>query len=591
MAINVPIVSTFDPRGVDRADRRLNRFGDDVRGGLSRIADVARIATAAVAGIAAGAVVAAGKAIQAASDIGEATSKVTVIFGDASSAVFAFAEDAATAFGLSRQAVLDAAGVFGTFGKAAGLTGSDLATFTTDFVALASDLASFNNTTPEEAITAIGAALRGESEPIRRYGVLLDDARLRARALELGIYDGVGSLTAQQKVLAAQAEIFSQTADAQGDFARTSDGLANRTRVLRAQLSNVVVEIGEKLLPAALAISGFISDNVIPVIENLSDTFSREGFGGVVRLVVDWITKTGVPKIREAVGKWGGALVDWIRPRIGPAIRQLGTWIADFANWVTTDGYSLVARKFDEWGTALVEWVEAGKLDELLQKLAGFLEDVGEWVLTTGIPRFAAFAKSMYVMFTDKAQEIAPEVLAALGRFVWRLIVWSQTDGRKYAAMAGIAVAKAFASAWWSATSEAFADAAVAAKRIANAIIRVINRYVIPALNVALDAVFPGLGKFFNIAPLAEFSVPSGENMGGQVGIPKMAAGGIVTAPTLALIGEAGPEAVVPLDRYDTGGGQTVVNVYGALDPVGVARQIRRLLLDDAAREGRRALI
>lgn len=590
MAVNVPIVSTFDPKGVNRATKALDDFGRDVRGGLSRITDFARVATAAVAGVAAGAAVAAGKAIQAASDIGEATSKVTVVFGDASAAVFAFAEDAATAFGLSRQAVLDAAGVFGTFGKAAGLTGGDLATFTTDFVALASDLASFNNTTPEEAITAIGAALRGESEPIRRYGVLLDDARLRARALELGIYDGVGSLSAQQKVLAAQAEIFAQTADAQGDFARTSDGLANRTRVLRAQLSNIVVEIGERLLPAALTIAGFISDRVIPVVERLSDTFSREGFGGVVRLVVDWITKTGVPKIREAVGRWGGALVDWIRPRIGPAIRQLGDWIARFANWVTTDGYSLVARKFDEWGTALVDWVEAGNLDDLLQKLAGFLERVGEWVLTTGVPRFAAFAKSLYVQFSDKATEIAPEVLAALGRFLARLVVWSQTDGFRFAVRAAVTVAKAFSSAFWNATAEAFSDAGTAARRIANAIIRVINSRVIPALNIALDAVFPGLGRFFNIAPIPEFSVPSGDNIGGQVGIPKLAAGGIVTAPTLALIGEAGPEAVVPLERLDAPS-RPVINIYGALDPVGVARQIRRLLLDDAAREGRRALI
>ena len=90
-------------------------------------------------------------------------------------------------------------------------------------------MASFKNTSPEEAITAIGAALRGESEPIRRYGVLLDEATLKHRALALGIISTTDqALTPQQKVLAATAEIYRQTGDIQGDFTRTSEGLANR---------------------------------------------------------------------------------------------------------------------------------------------------------------------------------------------------------------------------------------------------------------------------------------------------------------------------------------------------------------------------
>jgi hypothetical protein len=130
----------------------------------------------------------------------------------------------------------------------------DLAGFSNDFTALASDLASFNNTTPEQAVQAIGAALRGESEPLRQYGVLLNDAALKAAALELGIYDGSGALTDQQKILAAQKVIFEQTTDAQGDFARTSDGLANSQRTLTAQMDNLQVSIGQALLPVVEAI-------------------------------------------------------------------------------------------------------------------------------------------------------------------------------------------------------------------------------------------------------------------------------------------------------------------------------------------------
>jgi hypothetical protein len=98
----------------------------------------------------------------AASDLAENLSKVNVVFGEGATAVEQFAKTAATALGQSQNAVLLAAGTFGTFGKAAGLSGQELATFSNDFTALASDLASFNNTTPEQAVQAIGAALRGD---------------------------------------------------------------------------------------------------------------------------------------------------------------------------------------------------------------------------------------------------------------------------------------------------------------------------------------------------------------------------------------------------------------------------------------------
>lgn len=186
---------------------------------------------------------------EASSDLNEALSKNQVIFGDASKEIEIFADAAAKGLGQSKVQALDAASTFATFGKSAGLAGDDLVEFSTEFVTLASDLASFNNTTPEDAITAIGAALRGESEPIRRYGVLLNDAALRAEALNQGIYDGEGALSAQQKVLAAGALILKQTTDAQGDFARTSDGLANSTRILEAEQANLNAEIGTIFLP------------------------------------------------------------------------------------------------------------------------------------------------------------------------------------------------------------------------------------------------------------------------------------------------------------------------------------------------------
>lgn len=237
-------------------------------------------------------------AVKAASDLSETISKVGVLFGDTSKDIEKFAASAAGSLGQTKQQALDAAATFATFGKAAGLSGKDLANFSIDFVKLSSDLASFNNTSPEQAINAIGAALRGEAEPLRAYGVLLDDASMRQKALELGIISTTKeALTPQQKVLAAQALIYEQTSAAQGDFERTSDGLANKTRILTAQLENAKTTIGEALLPIVLELATFIGDNVIPVIEKFSESFSnKEGaLGGTIIQVADVIKAVAIP--------------------------------------------------------------------------------------------------------------------------------------------------------------------------------------------------------------------------------------------------------------------------------------------------------
>ena len=280
MAINIPITSTFDDTGLNKAQKAITGLG----GPAGKLGNILKASVVPGLIAAAGSVLVFTKgllpAIQAASDLQENTSKIKVIFGDAGKAVTDFAKTAARDIGQSQNQVLAAAGIFGTFGKAAGLAGDQLGTFTTDFLTLSADLASFNNTTPDEAINAIGSALRGEAEPLRKFGVLLNDATLKAAALELGIYSGSGALTAQQKILAAQKVIYEQTGDAQGDFERTSDGLANQQRILSAQFENVKTKIGEALLPVFQTFVTFLNDNVLPAIDRVVTAFGEKGLVG-----------------------------------------------------------------------------------------------------------------------------------------------------------------------------------------------------------------------------------------------------------------------------------------------------------------------
>jgi hypothetical protein len=263
--------------GMNAGEKKTKTFGDK----LAEFGKKAGLAlAAATAAVGAFAIKIAVDGVKAASDLSESVSKVGVLFGDSASKIEAFAESAAASLGQTKQQALDAASTFAIFGSSAGLAGDDLVEFSTDFTNLASDLASFNNTSPEDAIQAIGAALRGEALPLRRYGVLLDEATLRQAAFELGIISTTKqALTPQQKVLAAQEVIYKQTTAAQGDFLRTSDGLANSQRILSAQLANIRTEIGTALLPIVLKLTQIFSNNVLPVIQSVADAFSSRAGG------------------------------------------------------------------------------------------------------------------------------------------------------------------------------------------------------------------------------------------------------------------------------------------------------------------------
>jgi len=215
------------------------------------------------------------QAVQAASDLEETQSAIGVVFGDVAGDIMSFSETAATALGMSQQEALEASRKFGMFAQSAKLSGEETVAFSTEMVQLAADMASFNNASPEQTIYAIGAALRGEAEPIRNFDVLLDDATLRMRAFEMGIIATTkNALTPQQRVLAAHAEILAQTTKQQGDFARTSQGLANQQRILTAEFANVNAQLGQAFLPVALQLVEALRSNVIPLIIQFANYMS-----------------------------------------------------------------------------------------------------------------------------------------------------------------------------------------------------------------------------------------------------------------------------------------------------------------------------
>lgn len=287
---------------------------DDLGRTMKSLAIIAVGVVKAVAAIAVG-VAAAAIALVAfttgpASDLNETISKTEVVFGAAADQVLAFGEDSATAFGLSKNAALGAAGTYGNLLRAMGLAEDQSADMSIELVKLAADLASFNNLKPEEVLDKLRAGLTGEAEPLKQLGVNMNQARIEAKALELGLIKQGDELTAAAKAQAAYAIILEDTALAQGDFARTSEGQANQQRIFAAQLENLRAKMGNAFLP-------IVNLATTALNELLSSTEFTEGIEGLV----DWL----------------GELAQSLEPVVeivSTAIRQLLG--GDFAGALTT---------------------------------------------------------------------------------------------------------------------------------------------------------------------------------------------------------------------------------------------------------------
>ena len=243
LLVKLGLDSSDFEKGIDGAEKIT-------RQGLSKISDnLGKVGDALTVGLTLPLAAAGASAVKLASDLEETTSKTAQIFGDMSKDITDWAETANTTMGQTRREALDAASTFALFGKAAGKSGKQLNEFAKQNVQFAADFASFYNTSPQDAIEAIGAAYRGESEPIRRYNILLNDQIIKQKALEMGLYSGNGELSQQARIMAVNAAITEQGGVALGDFARTSGGLANQTRILNAQFQDSLALLGKNLLP------------------------------------------------------------------------------------------------------------------------------------------------------------------------------------------------------------------------------------------------------------------------------------------------------------------------------------------------------
>ena len=270
------------------------------------------------------------QSLKLASNMEETLNKVDVTFGKNSKAVKAWAKNSIKQMGLAQQSALDNVALFGDFATSMGITGTEAVSMSESLTQLGADLSSFKNVPIEQAMGALKGVFTGETEAMKGLGVVMTDTNLEAFALSTGFMKnkvdadklaeanfnleqaqkkltnaltkhGVGSAEAEKaqyaynKALLAsneaqqgsykdltQAEkvqlrynyVLANTTNAQGDFARTSDGMANQVRMLNENFKELGATIGKDILPF---FTGLVKamNKTVTAFGNLNPTFRK----------------------------------------------------------------------------------------------------------------------------------------------------------------------------------------------------------------------------------------------------------------------------------------------------------------------------
>ena len=208
-------------------------------------------------------------AVGVASDLNEVQDVVDTTFGtEGAIKVNEWARNAAEAFGESELQAKQFTSTLGAMFKSMGVGQADMEEMSMSLAGLAGDMASFYNLDPTEAFEKLRSGISGETEPLKQLGINMSVANLEAFALSEGITTAYDSMTQAEQATLRYQYIMSATADAQGDFADTSDSLANQQRILQLEIQTLAAEIGQDLMPIAQEILTIARDGIQWISEN-----------------------------------------------------------------------------------------------------------------------------------------------------------------------------------------------------------------------------------------------------------------------------------------------------------------------------------
>lgn len=560
-----------------------------------------------------------------ASDLQQSTGAVDSVFKDHAATVQANAQQAAQAVGLSTNQYQEMASVIGAQLKNMGMPMEQLAGQTDDLVSLGADLAATYGGTTSDAVAALSSLLRGETDPIEKYGVSIKAADVAAQKAAMGMSGLTGEADKQATAQATLALLAKQSADAQGQFAREADSAAGSAQIASAEVENAAAALGEALLPVAakaaeaLATFGRWAQDNVPLIQGFAIAIGV--LAGAI-LAYNSITKAiAIAQGIATAAQWAWNVAVSANP-IGLIVLAVAALIAIIValvmNWDTVKEVAIAVwdavlgaiQTFWDWlvgwGTELVEWfqgvwnmfVEANQIvwDAIVSAVTTHVEMVQD-IIATIVDWFVAtwdrFVEANRVVW-DAIVGFVEDQIAKVRQIIDGIVefhrkAWDLIKQAAQTAWDGVvsivesvqetiesltsAIKDGLLGAWDAVTGTvtSFVDTVISGLQ------RVIDMAATAGRQIrdALSGMNPFSGGFnFNFGSFG-FAAPSSE----------------ITASVSR--GQLGSQAVWSGlgNRRNAGTTQVInINVTGALDPRAVADQIRGILNTDARLRGSVAL-
>lgn len=317
-----------------------------------------------------------------ASDLEDAMGASEQIFKSASKDVEEWASNLESYYGISRTEATTYANTMGAMlQNIGGLSEQESAKTSATLVQLAGDLTAMFGGTTESAIQALTGALKGNNSMLDNYGMGVNDATIKTKALEMGLYDGTGQMDLATKQAATLALIMEQTADAQGQASRESEGASGSTRALTTELKNLAASLGEELLPIITP----IIQSIVDFVQKFSDLDS-----GTKKLIIGIaLLVAGIGPLLGLLGTLAtlaGALNISLLPVIGVfalvvagIVAVIAIGVALYKNWDTiktkaSELWAYIKEKFNAIKEAIMTPITAAKdwVGKQIDKIKGF---------------------------------------------------------------------------------------------------------------------------------------------------------------------------------------------------------------------------
>jgi hypothetical protein len=546
-------------------------------------------ALAGIGGLIAGGLAAAGignflrDSITAASDLDESLNAISVSYGAATDGIVGLGETAANRLGLSSVQFNAIATQFSGFASNIAGPGGDVVGFIDDLTTRGADFASVYNLDVDEALALFQSGLAGETEPLRKFGLDLSAATVESFAYANGIAAAGEPLTEAQKQQARYGALLEQTEKTQGDFTNTSDGLANAQRILAANFANVQAEVGGPLLGAFAS----LTTALIPVVNELAP------------VLVDVMGQLA-PVIADLAGQIPGLLLSLM-----PLLPVLGQLAAVFLEMVAQ-----LLPVFVNLFMALLPVII-----ELVPVIAAFISEallVLVPIILQLVEAFVPIVEALLPIFMQLFQALAPVVLKLIEamlplielvlplfigfiEFLVPIIVFlADLLGVILVGAVNILIgifegAQVFFENFGKFFQNLWIGIQIIFATVINGLISGFENFINFFVN-GFNEFIKGINVIREALELDPLKLVATVQFG-RIDVPELipfAKGGLVTGPTNALIGEAGPEVVIPLNRFErmmgldgSENGRTV-NYYAAPNKSFDAEQELRLAMTRA---------